>query len=174
MQTITTKEADVFISEDVLEEEKDTEGYLVTTEDAISAFIKANPHIIEAVLLYSGLTGLKKIAILSAHGGEHDNRWVYYDKNKKTPVQTWIKKYDGKYAALLFFSCNTAGLTPTSKKSMLIVPDRNVRLQDFGSAPNVIEPVKFTMIVPKIGEIDAYSIDYFIKQWREELQKRKQ
>ena len=165
MQFLKTKEADVFISDDCMEEEKSV-PYVRLDNESVFNFLKYHPQIAEGLALYSQLRGLKGLAVLDAHGGVDGKHWVYYDGNKRVRIQTWINKCDGVYAALLTLSCNPGGLTPQSKKSMLIIPDRNVAVRDFGTGRGA----QFTMIVPGIGEIDSYSVDYFLNKWREELE----
>jgi len=67
----------------------------------------------------------------------------------------WINGNDGKYGTLLITVCNPKNHTPKSNKSLLFVPDRNVGTNDFEDSGAC-----FSLIHPKVGEIDSYIFDY--------------
>ncbi|MCH7604628.1 hypothetical protein IID24_01405 [Patescibacteria group bacterium] len=102
--------------------------------------------------LFSKRHRLKGAAILAAHGDVDDDwRWLYVDRGTTRPVQSWIDKHDGKYACLMIESCNPGAVTVTSKKSLLVIADRNVG--------NRIDYI-FGLIHPQDGEIDEYIVEH--------------
>jgi hypothetical protein len=108
--------------------------------------------------LYGNINNLDKYAMLSGHG-YYNKDWFYYDNINYFTVQSWIDKFDGKYSALLLCICNLGNSTPKSEKSIIFLPDYIV---DFRTYPK--RETIFSLIVPNLGEIDSYTIDYELKR----------
>ena len=82
-------------------------------------------------LLYSA----DSIAILHAHGGVLNGKWVYQDTRlfgkKFIPVQDWINKCDGKYDVLFTTACGTKSESKiNSKKSIVVHAKENFSLDE--------------------------------------------
>lgn len=118
----------------------------------------------EYIEIYGKKQGLDRYALLTAHGDAID-KWVYFDDDKQYAVQSWINKVDGKYSGLLLCVCNPGSYTPKSKKSILIVPDSDI---DFSQKSDVKDPI-FSLLVPKIGELDLYTIGHEVEQLKKRL-----
>lgn len=121
----------------------------------------------EYVDLYSKLRRLNRLAMLVAHGGfkgDLKNReWIYYDNKKEYSIQDWINSVDGKYHSLLFCVCNPGTCEPSSKKSLLFVPDRDIggKIYDLGTC--------YHLYVPRIGVVDSYTINYELNRLKEKI-----
>ncbi len=165
MKQYNLRIGDVWISDEIFKRDFVSKGLDADdiTRKAISQDIDSylenqNPKCIEYMWLYGRLKGLKKLAMLFAHGesmGDLKNReWTYSDGGKDYPVQDWIDSVDGKYHSLMFWVCNPRTCEPASKKSLLFVPDRDIagRVFNLGTC--------YTLYVPKIGAVDGYTIDY--------------
>ena len=111
----------------------------------------------EYIDLFGGKRG--RIAILHAHGGSDGRTWNYADGDQVHEVQQWLEEHDGKFACLVCFSCNPGHHTVTTKKSLLVIPDRSVgHMEDYVA----------TLIHPKRGEIDDYTIDYELEKLKKQ------
>lgn len=165
---------DVWVSEEIFE--RDFVSIHADTDDAarrelsldINSYLEnQDPKYIEYMGLYGRFKGLNKLAMLFAHldsRGDLKNReWTYSDNNKDYSVQDWINSVDGEYHSLLFCVCNPRTREPASKKSLLLVPDRDIngRLFNLGTC--------YTLYVPKIGAVDSYTIDYELKRLKEKI-----
>ena len=104
--------------------------------------------------------------MLDAHGGTK-REWVYYDHGKEHTVQRWINSVDGKYSGLLICVCNPNIHTPTSKKSILMIPDHDIAIAKVGI--DIGRNVCFDLYVPEKGIIDPYTIDYEIRQLKSNI-----
>lgn len=116
----------------------------------------------ELVDLFGKIHNLDRYALLAAHGDEY-GQWTYFDEGKEHTVQSWINKVDGKYSGILLCVCNPENYTPSSKKSVLLVPDNDIDLRN--SNQNCI----FSLILPEIGEVSSYTIDYEINNLKKQL-----
>jgi len=119
------------------------------------------PKFKDYIELYGRLNGLEKIAIFALHGSSDGREWIYFD-NGKHKLQRWINSKDGKYSALLLHACNSKSHTPKSKKSILIIPDRVISAENRNLTC-------YSLIVPKIGEVNGYVIDYELNKLNERL-----
>lgn len=122
-----------------------------------------SPEYGEYANLYGKLDKLDKFAMLIAEGGvkgDLKNKiWTYYDNEEEYLVQDWINSVDGKYHSLLFLVCNLGVCEPTSKKSLLFVPDREIaeaQALDLGTC--------CSLYVPKIGMVNDYTIGYELNE----------
>ncbi len=120
-----------------------------------------DPQVLEYIDLFSKKTGLRGIRILHAHGGFKENQWIYTDGNKESDVQTWVSRKDGTCACIFILSCNPGHATLATKKSILILPDRDTALID--------DQVCFSLIGPGGREISGYIIDSAIKDLQVEV-----
>ncbi len=102
------------------------------------------------------------VVILDAHGSYQDGVWHYQDGDACTPVQEWIDKNDQIGQSLILCCCNVASLTPRSINAILVVPDRNVGNNQQDEDGNAI----FTLLHPKHGEIDSYTLDAYLPKSR--------
>ena len=134
-------------------------------DDRIKQFFEDREKFKEYIDIYGKIHGLNKYGILLAHG-DTNGKWVYFDDEKEPAVQSWINKVDGKYSGLLLCVCNPGSHTPKSKKSILLVPDSDL---DFLGGALVGRNAIFSILVPKLGEIDSYIIDDELKQLKEKI-----
>ncbi|MEX2033442.1 MAG: hypothetical protein WD889_02680 [Candidatus Colwellbacteria bacterium] len=103
----------------------------------------------------------KKMAFLLAHGGVgRDGEWYLQDGNSTQRMQEWIDEHDGKFACLVIFSCNPGHITVSSRRSLLVIADRDVTLREGPSG------YSFSLIDPKLGEVDDYTIDHRLNELR--------
>ena len=137
-----------------LEDTGDAQDFLDTK---LNQFFGNGLEYKEYIDLYGKIHGLDRYALLAAHGDTND-KWVYFDGEKEYAVQSWINKFDGKYSALLLCVCNPGNHTPKYKKFIIVVPDGIV---NFSGA---VRATIFDMLVPKIGEVTSYTIDYELKK----------
>ncbi len=178
MKQYNLRIGDVWISEEIFKRDFVSKGLdaddvarRVLSQDIDSYLKNQNSNYIEYMGLYGRLKGLNKLAMLFAHGsfkGDLKNReWTYSDDGKDYSVQDWINSADGKYHSLLFGVCNPGTCEPASKKSLLIVPDRDVagRLFNLGTC--------YTLYVPEIGAVDGYTIDFELNRLKEKIKAKK-
>lgn len=137
----------------------------VFLDEKIDQFFQSNPKFKEYIDLYGKINNLSRYALLAAHGDDNRGRWVYYNKEKEYSVQSWINKVDGKYSGIFLCTCNPSNHTPKSKKSILVVPDSDVDFTGIHTRRNTI----FSLLVPKIGEIDSYTIFYELEQLKSQI-----
>ncbi len=158
--------ADLFISEDEFKEEvlekKQEEGDLI--EETIHQFFYHRKEFQEYCELHAKSAGLKPYAILAAHG-DTNGEWVYFDGKKIKSIQKWIDSQDGRYGALLIYSCNPGVHTPKSERSLLWVPNNDVKLGMSFS----LRDHSFDLIVPKKGIIDTNTIDYELRELKKSI-----
>jgi len=113
---------------------------------------------------YGKLNGLEGNAILFSHGVYDGKTWYYLDSSKKRKVQNWIKKRDGKYAGLFLCLCNKGNLTPKSKKSLVLFPDREIS--------SLIGPEGcYDLLVPGGKLITEYTIERDLEDLEFQLKK---
>lgn len=163
MKKIKLEQADVYVSDDIhkelgFNELKDTESFY---ESKLKKFFEGENLTLdfkEYIDLYGKLNKLERLAMLHAHGNT-DGNWIYSDGEKIDSIQNWINQKDGEYSALILYSCNPGIHTPASKKSILVIPDHNV-MSRFTALYLSEKDTCYTILVPKIGEIDHYTIEY--------------
>lgn len=174
MKPYNLRIGDVWVSEEIFERDFVSKGLdtddvakKVLSQDIDSYLEGQDPEYIEYAGLYGRLNGLNKLAMLFAHGDSRGNlknrKWTYSDGGKDYPVQDWINSVDGKYHSLLFCVCNPRTREPASKKSLLLVPDRDIngRLFNLGTC--------YTLYVPKVGAVDGYTIDFELNRLKEKI-----
>jgi len=78
----------------------------------------------ELVELHAQRNGLEGYAVLEAHAGSIGNsrRYYFWDNGWCYPVQDWIDKVDGEFAALLILACGTKRGRVSSQRSVVIHP----------------------------------------------------
>ncbi|MBI4983599.1 hypothetical protein HZC32_03060 [Candidatus Woesearchaeota archaeon] len=130
----------------------------------IDHFFGNRPEYREYIDLYGKIHGLDRYALLAADG-DTNGKWVYFDGKKEYAVQSWINKVDGKYSGLLLCVCNPGSHSPKSKKSILVVPDSDI---DFTGIYAGRDPI-FSLLVPRIGELDIYTVGYEMEQLKKQL-----
>jgi hypothetical protein len=134
------------------------ESYI--NECLIPIVARKNPKFIEYVDLYGKANNLQGNAFLFAHGSSN-GEWNYHDGKKEKPVQKWINSMDGKFAGLWLFSCNPGHHTPKSKKSVILLSDRDIGLS------HIVDNSIFSLWVPKIGDVNSYVIDYEVQSLKQ-------
>lgn len=123
------------------------------------------PPIVEYISMWGKIMERERFAVLNAHGDILNGRWMYRDGKTgelARPVQGWINANDGSYSCLVISVCNPGSMTPTSKKSILAIPHSSIK---FGESFGKNEAI-FDLIVPGVGEINAYTIDYEVRKLR--------
>jgi hypothetical protein len=186
MKKLELDEGDLYISEQVMgdgaiSESEDYPGMLENSylDSHLGTFFEHRPSFKEYIDLYGQLNNLPRIAMLKAHGGTKGNLytksedWVFRHGPRgeyKRPVQDWIDENDGKYSALLLAVCNMGSHTPKSKKSILMIPDKEISFS--GDISRVDREAVFDLIFPGIGEIDSYTIDYELERLKEQMASR--
>lgn len=166
MKKYALKDFDVFCGDDELIRLYDKKELRKTMElKSLDRFFSGRDEFRQYISFYGRLIGLERYAVLDSHGDiDKANRWVYYDGDKMHPIQTWINAVDGKYSALLFNTCNPGKKQPSSKTSILMIPDSDIN--EFERQPI------FSLIVPDIGELDLYTISDGIKKLEDKLTAR--
>jgi len=168
MRILQFERADIFVSPDLfhdirmrLEEgeedfgESDTVEYFTDCESVLHNGIDSCTR--EYIQLFVSTSQKpKSFAFLNAHGFCEKRSWMYSDGRRANKVQSWIDRYDDKYAVLVLLVCNTDHLTPRSKKSLLVVPDRSFRPHHLG-----LGEASLSLIYPEKGELD-YTIEHEI------------
>jgi hypothetical protein len=165
MKKFELEQGDLFISKQRINE-RFIAGPDNHLEERLDQFFADRPSFREYIDLYGRLNKLPRIALLEAHGYTNGD-WVFHDGPNgeiERRVQNWINKNDGKYSALLLCVCNPGSYTPKSKKSILVVPDTTI---NFGTSTD--HEIIFDLIVPGIGNVDSYTIDYRTEQLRKQL-----
>ena len=165
MEKFSFEDADFYVDAQILRE--DSEGVSVRNffEYWTRFLFKDTPKFKEYLDNYGNINGLNKYALLCIHGASN-NGWFYIDGNKSYSMQSWIDWADGEYSALVLAVCNSGAYTPKSKKSILFVPDKII----YGGKGLEDSPV-FSLIVPGIGEIDSYTIDYELEELKKCIKK---
>jgi len=162
MKKFTLKQGDLYYGNDEIGKSlKGIYDAQVFFDSVLINFLRDRPKFKEYIDLYGKIHGLDRYAFLAAHGYTN-GKWGCFDGKKEYTVQSWIDRVDGRYSGLLLCVCNPGNHTPKSKKSILVIPDRNV-----GPAEEAI----FSLLDPRLGEVDSYTIDCKIKQLSKELQR---
>jgi hypothetical protein len=145
--------------------DKRFEGYLEGFWfDALERIFRSRNSFKEYIQIYGNLNGLDRIAVLSAHGCEKNGKWVYRENKRMHSVQSWIERFDGKYAACGLLVCSPGNFPLYSKKSLLLIPDRDLSIIDQS------DDCLYTLSVPGIGELDSVSIGYQLSDLKEKVQ----
>lgn len=136
-------------------------------ESLVGAHLRGNFHSSWWEYIWLRRRRQKRFALLLAHGDVgRDGEWYFWDGDDPRRVQGWIDEQDGKFACLVVFSCNPGHLSVRSRKSLLVIADRDVTLR---KGPGGYH---FSLIDPKHGEIDEYTIEYRLAKLRgKELRK---
>ncbi len=151
MKEIKTLKGTLYVAEDLVENYQDNPEKMLNV-DLEQTFLHT-PLFKTYFETYGEKNNLSKLAILDAHGSSKDKeKWMYWDGDEKYLVQDWIDEKDGKYSGLILRVCNDHGHTPRSKKSTLVVPNRGEIINSFN------------LIVPNVGEIDEYTIEYELEK----------
>lgn len=156
----THKEIDMFYTKDIKEERAFKNKCvldLIASETARD-FLKFNKEYEELIEIYAKKNNLERIAILLAHGDEVDNTWCYYNGDKAFSVQNWINNMDGKYKALILYSCNPGGNEITSIKSPVLVSNK-----EYSHALLLKGRVQIELFLPGSGYVDSYMIEEELK-----------
>lgn len=143
-------EADVWVSSDVYQEggEEQSDFMLELMMTGISAKEREYVH------LYLHHIRHQRTAFLLAHGDCINNEWRYFDGGKACSVQKWIKRREGDYGLLIIASCNPGGHTPSSRRSLLMIPDTVL-----SGIHMSLGECKVSLIHPKHGEM-SYTIEH--------------
>lgn len=117
----------------------------------------------------------KKIALLHAHG-YYDKTWCWSDGFSDLPIENFIKKNDGKYAVIILRVCNPTGvIIKPAKKSLIMMADTDFSTDSLSSGASVNGKLAsgFNYIIhPQYGEINSYTIDYFLSEMTSISRKR--
>ncbi len=70
-----------------------------------------------------------KVGILDAHGSSSGGIWKFRDLFRKHLVQKWIDQQGDQYTVLLLHVCNHDFVKPTTKNSILVVPQGEISIQ---------------------------------------------
>ena len=170
-EEIQGKELILFLDDSALDKtqwEKDleieSEGTLDVDEFFTRYFYKCFKNYLfqgvyaEYIETFARKYGLSKIGILAYSDIDTDDGcWLFRDGGEKRNVQEWIDELDGRFACLCILSCNPGPRKLSSKKSLVLIPDRNCHgnIRAMLNAGTI-----FTLLHPKKGEIDDYTIDY--------------
>lgn len=144
------READIWVSSDVYKEGGIEEC------DFMFEFMMASvsKEEREYVDLYLRHIRRQRAAFLLAHGDCINGEWRYFDGEKICSVQKWIKRHEGDYGLLIIASCNPGAHTPTSRRSLIMIPDTvlsGIRMS--------LGECKVSLIHPKHGEM-SYIIEH--------------
>jgi hypothetical protein len=89
--------------------------------------------------------GSKKVAVLNAHGGMKDGRWVYTDYDGEIyTIQSWIDEQDVlDYGLLIVDCCNRERIRPTVRKTPIFYAEGVIPILDPNAnyEPKLILPV---------------------------------
>tara|TARA_Y100000310_G_C20571038_1_gene758046 strand:+ start:703 stop:1224 length:522 start_codon:yes stop_codon:yes gene_type:complete len=168
MQTFYLDEGDLYITDDIAKElgvntVDEAEDEL---ERSLKLLLQERPKFREFIDVYGQVNGLAGLAVLSAHGLANDSSstWKYVDGEGVEEIQTWIDSNDGDYSALLLYSCNGDHYTPTSKQSVILVPDRKII-----DIPHIFNEPVYSLLVPGREEVDSNTVDYEIEEMKKKL-----
>jgi hypothetical protein len=153
---------DVFYTSD-MKEEMELYGEMnleIFSWQNAEKFLNLNTDYNKLIEAYAKKNNLKNIAILAAHTKKIKDSWFYFNEDSGSSVQRWINSVDGKYKALILFSCNPEENEIHSKKSPIITPE------NFPGRYIYNERIPISLYLPRKGNIDSYLIE-------EELRKLK-
>ena len=155
---------DFFYSPDMkehleLNEETDLDIAAWTTVDI---FIEMNQEYKKIVEANAKKNNLEKIAILAAHGGDKNNKWVYFVNENAKSMQRWISSVDGKYKAIILYSCNPGRNEICTRKTPIIAPNEILSNKTLNQGRVQIE-----LIMPETGHVDSYMLEEELKKLQE-------
>lgn len=151
---------DVFYTSDMkdeieLSDEMDLEIFSWQT---VEKFLNLNTDYNQLIEAYAKKNNLENIAILAAHTKKIKDSWFYFNEDMGSSVQGWINGVDGKYKALILFSCNPEENEVHSEKSPIITPE------DFVGRYIYNERIPISLYLPGKGNIDSYLIEEELKK----------
>ena len=140
MHTIESKLGTIDISDDRREGYRKQLERLQNTElfgpihrtyfslDKIDEYIAVNCDIlflgVQRFIESKGYQTPENKRMLKAHGDSEDGTWKYFEKQGDqeiwTPVNDWVRNYDGFHDLLVISSCNSGKVKITTKKSFLV------------------------------------------------------
>ncbi len=151
MKEIKSSEGSLYVAEDLVENYQDNPETMLRTD--LEHTFSHTPLFKTYLKLFGKKQGGAQVAVLNAHGSRKDkSKWMYWDGEQRYPVQDWIDEKEKKYSGLILRVCNDYRYSPSSKKAILVVPNQ-------GGIIN-----SFNLIVPGIGEIDEYTIEYELER----------
>jgi len=137
----------------------------------LDSFFEVNPKFRELAEMHGKLSGLSGEASWYAHrtADHQQSMWVFMDKEKSFPVQSWINAQDGKYATLIIACCNPFSNEIYSRRSAVIHYNYiySGYKQKHGDG-------QLELYLPKIGYVSSYLIDYFIAKFKKSLEAKVQ
>ena len=108
------------ISKEIFEENH----YSMIRESVVKGYLKRDISDIKRLFIpvIDESLSVKSLAILKAHGTGISGEYLYQDCHEFLKVQDWVNDFDGKFDALIIYSCNEGGAFIHSEKSKLIYP----------------------------------------------------
>ncbi len=188
MKLITRGIVDYYVADDIIENPVERFGVENHSQMRIMKMLKRpgwhsgrdeddfslderNPY--ESYLkMYAQMQGLpERLAVIDAHGDSRKvgkkEYWIFFDGERERNMQNWLRSVDGKYAALLLYSCNPGHCWVSSQESVVISPDRIV--VEGGHSDSEDRNALFDFVVPGVGVIDDYTIDYELEELRKKM-----
>lgn len=153
-----THNTDVWLSDDQLEEfqslgekfQEVVEEWKDTVEEHLTSLLGVlDNYEEEYVRLYLRSIDTPHIACLMAHGGVDRKEWLYTDGERTRRVQSWIDRREKDYGLLILCCCNDAGLTPKSRRALLLVPDSTFSIAKVEAGSS-----NFSLVHPTKGELE--------------------
>ena len=156
---------DFFYSPDMKEdiELHDENALNIVAWTTLDAFIGLNPEYNEIVEANAKKNNLERIAILAAHGTEKESKWVYFVNEDAKSMQRWVSSVDGKYKAIILYSCNPGSNEIYTRKTPIIAPNETFshRLLNQGK-------VQIELIMPETGHVDSYMLEEELRKLQKE------
>jgi len=119
----------------------------------------------EIIELNAKLHGLEGTAVLNAHGGDDNGKWVYQDGHENYfSVQKWVNELDGRYALLCLCCCNPGHNEIHSRKSAVLVANNDLDMLFKDSGRFQVE-----LYLPKRGYITDYIFEYELGRLRKKV-----
>jgi hypothetical protein len=147
---------DFFYSPDMKEdiELHDETALDIVAWTTIDAFLGMNQEYNKIVEANAKKNNLEKIAILAAHGQDKNNKWVYFVNEEAKSMQRWISSMDGKYKAIILYSCNPGRNEVYTRKTPIIAPNETFshKLLNQGK-------VQIELVMPGTGHVDSYMLE---------------
>jgi len=128
---------------------------------------KSFPEAKEYISVWGKVNSLSGLAILDAHGSSN-GKWTYSDSRGDHEINRWIGRMDSKYSGLIIDVCNPGTHAPTSRKSVVMFPDRDVNTRAHTSNTET-KPACYTLYVPEIGEVNSMVVEYELRQLKKRL-----
>ncbi len=155
---------DFFYSPDMKKdiELNDEKALDIVAWTTVEAFIGMNQEYNKLVEANAKKNNLEKIAILAAHGGAEKNKWVYFINEDAKSMQRWISSIDGKYKAIILYSCNPGRNEVYTRKTPVIAPN-----EDFSHKLLNQGRVQIEIVMPNTGHVDSYLLEEELKRLEE-------